>query len=93
MYPGNTWRLFIILLLSVMAPSAMASDGVIHFSGAVTVPTCPITLPPVAIDQQAAPRVATEGDGCEGTGKVGAFSVEAVGAPQEGYAVVILEVY
>lgn len=78
------------LLLALAPFGALATEGVIHFSGAVTTPLCPLLL---AQEQPVPVRLATEGPGCVDSGRVAELRVETVGEPQEGLAVVTVQVF
>ena len=78
------------LLLALASDVAAAADGTIRFSGAVTTPTCEVVLAP---DQPSPARIATQAPECSGTGEIGVLSIERIGEPLEGLAMVTLEVF
>lgn len=82
-------RRLTLLLLALVSPALMANEGLITFSGAVTVPTCPLR---VATDDPL-PRLEAQGPGCEGTGGVAQLQVQPLGEPQDGLAEVVVQVY
>lgn len=87
--PRHALNTLPFLLLALTPFGALATEGMIHFSGAVTTPLCPLLLAP---EQPVPARFAAEGPGCEDSGRVAELRVETVGEPQEGLAVVTVQV-
>lgn len=82
-------RRFALLLLALASPALTANEGLISFSGAITVPTCPVLV--ATGDPHAS--LQAQGVGCEGNGKVAQLKVETIGDPEEGLAEVVVQVY
>ncbi|EIK97659.1 hypothetical protein PMM47T1_04084 [Pseudomonas sp. M47T1] len=84
-----------ITLALLLNPALLvsASEGVIRLNGVITMPTCPIA--PVAAGNGLAALTGLQqtGPGCEGTGKVAVVTVETAGQPEDGLAVVVVQVY
>jgi type 1 fimbria pilin len=78
------------IFLASISHCALANDGTLQFSGAVTTPNCQVVLAP---KEPSPARIDHEGPGCQGTGNVGTISLETVGEPQDGLAIVTLEVF
>lgn len=74
----------LVTLLATATFSALASDGMLQFSGAVTTPTCPVAP---------SGNLENESPGCTGTGRVGELKMETVGEPQDGLTLVTVQVY
>lgn len=79
-------RVFLTLLLALATSQALASDGGIQFSGAITTASCAVT---VGADIHLEPL----GPGCADTARMAEWRTETVGNPDEGLTLVTVQLH